>query len=367
MQRHLLLLCLGLVLVLTGCGQKSSTIKIGLAGVQTGPDGEIGRAMLEGSQIAIDEWNAKGGVLGKQLEAVSRDDEGRPEKAVTVAQEMVSQGVAAVIGHFNSGCTIPASSIYAQNNVLQITPGSTNPKATEQGFKTLFRVCGRDDQQGVVAGDFLRDKLKLDKIAVLHDKTAYGQGLAEVVRDTFTKKGGQVVIFTGIAKEELDFRANISTLKSAGAQAVFWGGMYSQGAPLVIQMRQAGLNIPLVGGDGIIDQSFINTAGANTANVFMTFGPDYKQIPTAQPFLEKYRAKYGPEGAYSVYGYDAVNIYLTAVQQAGTTDAAAVAQAMHTHTYQTSLGPVEFDDKGDLKKTNYVIWTIQDGKFVVLQ
>ena len=214
---------------LAGCQKNGETIKIGLAGVQTGPDGEIGTAPIRGSQIAIDEWNSKGGVLGKRIESVTRDDEGKPSQAVAVAQELVSAGVVAVVGHFNSGCTLPASEVYHQAGILVITPASTNPKVTEQGYTQTFRMCGRDDQQGMVSALFARDTLKLDKVAVLHNKTAYGQGLADVFKSTFEANGGKVVLYDGLDGEELDFRATISALQKAGAQAVFWGGMYNQG------------------------------------------------------------------------------------------------------------------------------------------
>src|SRR5271168_5520542 len=156
--------------VLAGCQQAPTTIKIGLAAVQSGSDAQIGATMLYGSQIAIDEWNAKGGVLGKQIETISLDDEGDPQKAVTVAHNLVDDGVVAVLGHLNSNCTIPASIVYNDGKVLQITPGSTNPKYTEQGFPYAFRICGRDDQQGAVTGAYLHDVLKLNKIAILHNK-----------------------------------------------------------------------------------------------------------------------------------------------------------------------------------------------------
>ncbi|MBV9464089.1 MAG: branched-chain amino acid ABC transporter substrate-binding protein, partial [Verrucomicrobiae bacterium] len=248
-----------LVILIGSCKPQANTLKIGLAGVRTGADGQIGSTMFDGAQIAIDEWNAKGGVLGKKVDPVSRDDEGKPNQAVAVAQELIAEGVVAVIGHFNSGCTIPASEIYNQNHILQITPASTNPQVTERGFKTIFRNCGRDDQQGVVAAHYAKEKLGLTKIAVLHNKTPYGQGLAEEVRKTFTAIGGQVPVFQGVGGEEMDFRANVSNIKSSGAQAIFWGGMYGQAGPLFVQLRQAGLTIPFLSGDGVIEKQFINT------------------------------------------------------------------------------------------------------------
>ncbi len=235
-------------LFLVGCQKGAdtqaapATIKIGMAGAQTGSDGEIGLSMLNGSKVAIDEWNAKGGVLGKKIETVILDDEASGQKAVTVAQSLVDAGIVAVIGHFNSGCTIPASRIYNDAKIVEISPGSTNPQYTEQGFPYAFRVCGRDDQQGAVISAFLHDQMKLNKIAILDDKTTYGEGLATVVKNTFEAKGGTVVMFQGIGKDDRDFRANIAVVQGSGAEAFVWGGMYGQGGPLCVQLRQAGLN-----------------------------------------------------------------------------------------------------------------------------
>jgi branched-chain amino acid transport system substrate-binding protein len=354
-------------LALFGCGKKSDTIKIGLAAVQSGSDAQIGLTMLNGAQIAIDEWNAKGGVLGKKIETISLDDEGKPDKAVNVAQTLVDDGVVGVIGHLNSGCTIPASRVYNDGKVIQITPGSTNPQYTEQGFPYAFRICGRDDQQGSACGTFLHDFLKLNKIAILHNKTAYGQGLAAEVQKTFEAKGGTVTMFQGVGEDERDFRANISVIQGSGAQGFFWGGMYGQGGPLFVQMRQSGLTVPFSTGEGCFDHTFIDTVGANAANVYLSFGKDYRSIPAAQAFLKSYQDKYHTdEGAYSVYGYDAANVLLTAIAQAGTTDPDKVSAIMKGQPFDTILGKIEFDAKGDVKQSGYVIWTIKDGKFQVV-
>jgi branched-chain amino acid transport system substrate-binding protein len=352
---------------LVGCQKAPDTIKIGLAAVQSGSDAQIGATMLYGSQIAIDEWNAKGGVLGKQIESISLDDEGNPQKASTIAHNLVDDGVIAVLGHLNSNCTIPASTIYNDAKIIQITPGSTNPKYTEQGFPYAFRICGRDDQQGPVAAKYMHDVLKLNKIAILHNKTAYGEGLATEVKKTFESLGGQVTMFQGIGTDENDFSANISVIQGSGAEGFFWGGMYGQGGPLCVKMRQAGVNIPFVSGDGCFDQSFIDTVGGTAPNVFLSFGKDYHSIPAAQPFLQKYKAKYNhDEGAYSVYGYDAANVLLTAIAKAGTTDADKVAAVLKSQPFDTILGKIEFDDKGDVKGSGFVIWTIKDGKLQAL-
>ena len=359
------MLVIGVALV--GCQKGKDTIKIGLAAVQSGSDAQIGATMLYGSQIAIDEWNARGGVLGKQIETISLDDEGNPQKANTVAHNLVDDGVVAVLGHLNSSCTIPASIVYNDAKIIQITPGSTNPKYTEQGFPYAFRICGRDDQQGPVAATFMHDQLKLNKIAILHNKTAYGEGLATEVKKTFESLGGQVTMFQGFGTDENDFSANISVVQGSGAQGFFWGGMYGQGGPLLVKLRQSGVNIPFVSGDGCFAQPLLDTIGANAANVYLSFGKDYRHIPAAQPFLKSYQDKYHQDvGAYSVYGYDAANVLLTAIQQAQSTDADKVAAVLKSRSFDTILGKVEFDAKGDVKGSGFVMWTVQDGKFEAL-
>jgi branched-chain amino acid transport system substrate-binding protein len=369
--RHSLVFALacavGLVVVLAGCQKKEAAITIGLAGAQTGADAQIGLSMLNGSQIAINEWNAKGGVLGKKIETIVLDDEGKSDKAVNIAQTLVDDGVAAVIGHFNSGCTIPASRIYNDAKVVEISPGSTNPQYTEQGFAHAFRICGRDDQQGPVAAAYLRDTLKLDKIAILDDKTSYGEGIADEVKKSFEAKGGQVVMFQGIGKDEHDFRANLDVIKGSGAQALYWGGMYGQGGPLFVQMRQAGLAIPFISDDGAYDQAFIDTVGTDAKDAYLTFGKDYHALPAAQAFMKNYQDKFHqPIGSYSVYGYDAANVLLTAMAAAGTTDADKVSAVLKGQPFDTILGKIEFNEKGDVKESGYVVWTIRDGKFQVL-
>ncbi len=354
--------------VLTGCQkadgpQPAGTIKIGLAGAQTGSDGEIGLSMLNGSKVAIDEWNAKGGVLGKKIETVAQDDEASGQKAVTVAQTLVDAGIIAVIGHFNSGCTIPASRVYNDAKIIEISPGSTNPQYTEQGFPYAFRICGRDDQQGAVIAAYLHDQLKLSKIAILDDKTTYGEGLAKVVENLFKAKGGEVVMSQGIDKNDHDFRANIAVLKGSGAEALVWGGMYGQGGPLCVQLREAGLTFPFVSDDGCQDQKFVDTVGVNAPNVFISFGRDYSNSPEAQGFVKKYKDTYHRDvGSYSVYGYDAANVLLTAIDKAQSTDAEKVAAVIKGQAFDTIQGNIEFDAKGDLKVADYVIWTVKDGK-----
>ncbi len=184
-----------------------------------------------------------------------------------------------------------------------------------------------------------------------------------MVKNVFESKGGTVAMFQGIGKDDLDFRANLTVVQSSGAQALVWGGMYKGGGPLVVQMRQTGLDMPFVSDDGCQDQTFVNTVGANAPNVFVSFGKDYTRQPAAQDFIQKYKDKYHQDvGSYSIYGYDAAQVLLTAIAKAGSTDADKVAAVLKGQPFDTIQGQIEFDSKGDLKAADYVIWTVKDGK-----
>jgi branched-chain amino acid transport system substrate-binding protein len=204
---------------------------------------------------------------------------------------------------------------------------------------------------------------KVSKIAILDDKTTYGKGLATVVKNAFEAKGGTVPMFQDVDPKDFDFHTSVTVAQSAGAEAVVWGGMYKGGGPLVVQMRQAGLNIPFVSDDGCQDQNFVDTVGGNAADVYVSFGKDYSKTPAAQAFIAAYKKKYNQDvGSYSIYGYDAAQVLFTAIQKAGTTDADKVAAVIKGQPFDTIQGQIEFDSKGDLKVADYVIWTVKDGK-----
>jgi branched-chain amino acid transport system substrate-binding protein len=272
-----------------------------------------------------------------------------------------------VIGHFNSGCTIPASQIYHDSKVVAITPASTNPMVTDSGFEGVFRVCGRDDQQGSVGGKYAVEILKAKKIAILHDKTAYGQGLADEFKKTIQSLGIEPVYYGGVPKEETDFRAVVTAIKNAEPDLWYFGGIYDQGGPLLNQARQVGLTAPLMSGDGLIDKELIKTAGKNAEGTFLTFGPDPDKVPSAKAFLEKYRKLHGEPGPYSIYGYDACNVLLAGIAKAGSTEFKAIAGTLHQTKFDTAMGTLEFDAKGDIKGSYYVVWVVKNGEFVLAE
>ena len=346
----------------SGCAKKEETIKIGAAGPMTGDQSKMGVDMKNGAEMAIKEWNQKGGVLGKKIALLVEDDQHDPKQAVSVANKLINDGIAGMIGHFNSSASIPASSVYNKAKIPMITPASTNPQLTEQGFPNVFRVCGRDDQQGLVAATFVADVLRLKKVAVLHDKTTYGQGLA----DEFVKALGNrvaVIDYNGISQEDKDFRAVLTALKGKGAELLYFGGIYPQGGLIIKQARELGINIPFMSGDGVIDQKFVEIAGPASEGSYLTFSPDPERLGSAKDFLRSYKAGYGEPGPYSIYAYDAANVMLRAIETAKTTEGTAVSRAIHEMKHTGAVGGLQWDEKGDVLRSPYVVWITKNGKF----
>jgi branched-chain amino acid transport system substrate-binding protein len=353
------ILCLALI----ACSKKEpNVLKIGAAGQLTGPEAVFGADMLNGVKLAVEEWNAKGGVLGKKIELIPGDDQAEPRQAVAVANKFVAEGVVGVIGHFNSSCSIPASEVYHRAGIPQISHASTNPQLTDQGFANVFRVCGRDDQQGKAAADFAVQKLHVKRVAVIHDKTTYGQGFAEEFKKAIGS-AAQVVAFEGITKGEKDYTPVVTKIKAANPDIIFFGGIYTEGGLLVKQYKAVGGTAPFIGGDGIMSEEFVKIGGPATEGSYATFGPDTKEVPSAKGFNENYRKKFGEPGVYSVYAYDAANILLQAIQKAGTTDGAKVIPAIRAIDYNGALGHIQFDAKGDVKESPYVVWKVTGGKW----
>jgi branched-chain amino acid transport system substrate-binding protein len=354
---------LGLLVLSPACQRKDDAIKIGAAGPMTGDQAKMGADFRNGVMLAVEEWNSKGGLLGKKISLVVADDQHDPKQAVSVANKLVNDGVVAVIGHFNSNCSIPASDIYNRAGVPMITPASTNPQLTEKGYRGVFRVCGRDDQQGKVAADFVTDKLKLKKVAVIHDKTTYGQGLADEFRKFIANKV-EVVYYGGVIQGDKDFKTVLTAIKVKTPELVYFGGIYTEAGLIVRQARELGISVPFMSGDGTIDPKFIEIAGPKAAEgTYLTFSPDPKKTPSAKTFIENYEKRFGEVGPYSIYAYDATSILFTAMKEAGTTQGKAVIDKLHGMEFSGALGKIKFDDKGDVTVSPYVVWITTGGKF----
>jgi branched-chain amino acid transport system substrate-binding protein len=352
-------------------GAAEAQIKMGVGAPVTGTDAAFGLQLKNGAQQAVADINAAGGILGQKVELEVGDDAGDAKQGRSVANQFVSDGVTFVVGHFNSSVTMPSSEAYNEAGLLQITPGSTNPQITERGYPMLFRTCGRDDQQGAVAADFLVKHAKDKKIAIIHDKSTYGKGLADETRKALAAAGVHEVMYEGLNKGEKDFSAIVSKLKSVDADIVFFGGVHTEGGLLVRQMRDQGVKAVLMGGDGIASQEFAAIAGPGVEGTLMTFPPDPRLRPEAAAVVKEFEARnYNPE-TYTLYTYAAVQAIKQGVEKAKSTDPAAVAKVLHENgPFNTVVGDLSFDAKGDVTRADYVVYEWRkgpDGKITYVQ
>ena len=349
---------IALVATLAFSGAASAQLKIGVAGPITGPNATFGAQLKQGSEMAAADINAKGGINGQKIELVFGDDASKPEQGVAVANKMVGDGVKFVIGHFNSGVTMPASTVYAENGVLMITPSATNPQITERNLWNVFRTCGRDDQQGEVAAKYISDKFKGKKVAIVHDKTTYGKGLADETKKAINKLGINEVLYEGVNVGEKDFAALVSKIKAAGADLVYWGGLHTEGGLIVRQMRDQGIQAPLMGGDGIDSSEFASIAGPGAEGVLMTNFPDPRRAPEAAEVVKKFAAKNFDPEAYTLYSYAALEIIAAAATATKSLDAKTVAAEIRKGgNYKTVIGDRAYDKKGDVTRADYVMYT----------
>ncbi|HLH93633.1 MAG TPA: branched-chain amino acid ABC transporter substrate-binding protein [Xanthobacteraceae bacterium] len=338
-------------------GSAAAQIKMGVAGPITGANAAFGAQLKNGADQAVADINAAGGILGQKIALEYGDDASDPKQGVSVANKFVGDGVKFVVGHFNSGVTMPASEVYQENGILEITPSATNPKITERGMWNIFRTCGRDDQQGAVAGAYIVAHFKGKKVAIVHDKTTYGQGLADETKKFINGKGMKEVLYEGINVGDKDFSALVSKIKASGADLVYWGGLFTEGGLIVRQMRDQGVKAPLMGGDGITDDQFAQVAGPGAEGTLMTFPPDPRNRPEAKGIVEKFRANHYEPEAYTLYSYAAVQIMKEAAEAAKSLDPMKVAAQMHSgQKYKTVIGDISYDKKGDITRLDYVMY-----------
>ena len=363
----------GLVLAagLAFSGGANAQFKLGVAGPITGPNASFGAQLTNGVAQAAEDINAAGGILGQKIEVEQGDDVSDPKQGVSVANKFVGDGVKYVVGHFNSGVTIPASEVYADNGVLFITPSATNPKVTDRGLWNAFRTCGRDDQQGRLWADYAIKNLKGKKIAIVHDKTTYGQGLADAAKKFMNEGGVKEVLYEGVNTGEKDYSAIVSKIKASGADFLMWGGLHTEGGLIVRQMRDQGLNTVMISGDGITDNEFASIGGPGVEGTLMSFGPDPRNNPAAKDVVAKFRAKGFEPEAYTLYSYAAVQIMKEAAERAKSTDPKKMAEVMHSgQPFKTVIGDIAYDKKGDRTSVDFVwyVWKKgDDGKITYKQ
>jgi branched-chain amino acid transport system substrate-binding protein len=350
-------------LVALTAGGAQAEIVIATAGPMTGQYAIFGDQMKRGAEMAVKDINEAGGVLGEELVLEIGDDACDPKQAVAVANQMVNAGVALVAGHFCSGSSIPASSVYNEEGVLQISPASTNPQLTEQGFDNVFRMCGRDDQQGTYAANYVVDNNVGSKIAILHDKTPYGKGLADEFKKQLNARGVEETMYEAITAGDRDFTALITKMKEAGVDLIYLGGYHTEAGLIARQASEQGIDATMMSGDALVTDEYWSITGDTGQGTLMTFSPDPRKNEAAAPVVEKFKAAgYDPEG-YTLYTYAAIQAWAQAAEKAGTTDLDAVVEALHSNQFDTVLGTVSFDDKGDVEGQTYVMYEWADGQY----
>src|SRR5471030_616158 len=348
---------LALGLGLAFATQANAQLKMGVIGPITGPNASFGAQLKNGADQAIEDINATGGILGQKITQSYGDDASDPKQGVSVANKLSADGVKFIVGPFNSGVTMPASLVYQENGILEITPSATNPQVTERGLWNIFRTCGRDDQQGAVAGAYIVKHFKGKKIAIINDKTTYGKGLADETKKAMNKGGMKEVLNEGVNVGEKDYSALVSKIKQSGADLVYWGGLHTEGGLIVRQMRDQGIKAPLMGGDGITDNEFAAVGGPGVEGTLMTYGPDPRSKPEAKKVVEEFRAKKLEPEAYTLYSYAGVQIIKQAAEAAKSLDPKKVAEKMHSGMhFKTVLGDISYDKKGDITKLDYVMY-----------
>jgi branched-chain amino acid transport system substrate-binding protein len=347
-------------------------VKIGHVGPISGAISHLGKDNENGAKMAIDELNAKGVTIGGKkvtLVLLTEDDAADPKQATSVAQKLVDAKVKGVIGHLNSGTTIPASKIYYEAGIPQISPSATNPKYTQQGFNTAFRLVANDGQLGGTLGRYAVDSVKAKKVAVIDDRTAYGQGVAEeFIKGVKSKKAGTEVIARQYTTDKAtDFSAILTAIKAKNPDVIFFGGMDAVAGPMLRQMKQLGINAKLMGGDGICTEALVQLAGDAMADNQVVCaeagGVEESQKSGLDNFKAAYKKKFGVDvQIYAPYVYDSVMTMVEAMQKAGSSDPAKYLPVLAKTNRKGVTGNISFDAKGDMKEGTLTLYTYKDAK-----
>ncbi len=370
------IILLVVVLALLGIRQESaadkagatSVITIGVVGPMSGGMAQLGRDVRQAVEVQVEEWNEKGGLLGHRVQLLVEDDQDDPQEAVRAARRLVKAGIWGVIGHLTSTASLPASAVYHAAGIPQITPSSTHPRLTEQRFWNLFRTCGRDDEQGRVAAEYVLASLEPRRVVVLHDLTPYGEALARTFRRRITRKDPRLLVATmTLSPGGKDMLSVVDIIKAKEPDIVYFGGIFRDGGLLIKRLREHGVKATLVSGDGMIGTEFVNTAGEAAANgTYLTFAPNPQLMPSAESAIKRFQARYGAIGPYTLYAYDAAGALLTAMAKAkpknpSRSQLRRVSQTLHGMTYKGALGRLRWDRKGDLISQPYVIYQARKG------
>lgn len=338
-------------------------INIAAVGPLTGQDAATGEQMQRGAEAAVQSINDAGGVLGQKLHLILKDDACDPKQAVAIANQLSGQNVFAVIGHMCSGAAIPASKTYNEEGILMISPSATSPALTDQGFDTVFRTCGRDEQQGAIIAEFIAKHYPGKSVALVHDKTAYGQGLADEVHKTLGKLGMHEKIYESISRGERDYSSLVAKLKENGIDVLFFGGYHTEAGLIVRQMRDQGLGTVFIGDDDLATREFWSITGAAGEGSYISFNSDPRTKPEAAEAVKKLRdAGFDPEGT-TLYTYAAVQVLAESLKRAGAVDVKKTIAALHAGAYGTVIGDIAFDPKGDVTRPDYIIYEWNKGVY----
>lgn len=350
--------------LMVGAGPATAQIRIALAGPMTGDQATIGEQMRRGTEMAVADINARGGVLGQQLVLSIEDDACDPRQAVSVAGRIVSRGNVFVVGHYCSAASIAASDVYADSGVLQISPGSTNPRFTERGLRNVFRVCGRDDQQAAVAAQYVARHFPNSVVAISNDRTSPGVTLGDVFQSTLNGLGMQEALRASITKGDVDFAALVTRLKAANVGVLYHAAYHREAALILRQAQEQGLNLRLISNDDMNVRDFWGIAGDAGQGSLFTFEADPRRTPEGREVTERFlAANYDPTG-YTLYSYAAVQIFAAAAEAAGSTSSARLLPAMRgDRQFQTVLGQMAFDEKGDPTTAAYRVYEWRNGTY----
>jgi branched-chain amino acid transport system substrate-binding protein len=345
-------------------------INVAVVGPITGQNAAFGEQMKRGAEKAVADINAKSGVLGKKLKLLVGDDGCDPKQAVAAANQMANQKAVFIDGHYCSSSSIPASEVYAENGMLQITPASTNPSLTDQaakrGWNNVFRTCGRDDAQGRVAGQYIAQHFKGKAIAILNDKSAYGKGLADETKKAMNAAGLQEAMYDTINAGDKDFSALVSKMKQANIALIYLGGYHTEAGLLVRQAREQGLNALLMGGDALATEEFWKITGPIGEGTLMSFPPDPRNLASAQATVAEFKKQgFDPEG-YTLFTYAAMQVFAQAAEKAKSVKVDDVSKVMHANKFDTVIGTIGFDAKGDVVGPDYVVYSWKNGKYAEL-
>ena len=380
--RFIRLLPFTAAVLLLACGQKEETkvdaspsdiniVKIGHAGPLTGPIALLGKDNENGARLAVEEINKKGlEIAGKkiQLQLVGEDDAGDPKTGTSVAQKLVDEKVVAVVGHLNSGVSIPASRIYSDAGIAQISPSSTNPDYTKQGFKTTFRLVATDSQQGPALANYVAHTLKAKTVAIVDDATAYGKGLADEFAKAVKAAGIKVILHEATTDSATDFKAILTSIKGKKPDVIMYGGMDATGGPFAKQAKELGVSAKIIGGDGVCTEQMAKLAGDAVNNVVCSeAGLALSKMEQGEAFKKRFEERFGvPVQIYAPFTYDAVMVIVDAMKRANSSDPKNILEALPKTAYKGLIGNIAFDDKGDMKEATITLYNFKDSKKTVL-